>query len=127
MNFGIYSYLVTALIFTGIAIAIRLPEIRPVKRYKKLILLLVVLGVAYTAIGESTALSQQIWTYNPLRTLNIHILGAEFETYVVSVISTVAVASGTLIWARYEERGMPLLRSTWSSFKRALKRAKSKQ
>ncbi len=114
MDFGIYSYLVTTLIFAAGAVAIEwVLGFRILFRRRRLIGVVMGIGVLATVLGEPIALRWRIWTYNAERTFNVLVLGAELETYIYALLVALAVASATVAWARYEEQGMPLIKTTW--------------
>lgn len=113
MHFGHYSYLVTTIIFAVGAVLIEwILGFGILLRYKKLIGVTVLVGFLATLIGEPWALRWRIWTYNPERTFNIRVFGAELETYFYAAFVAIAVASATVAWSRYEEKGMPLIKTT---------------
>lgn len=115
MNFGPFTYLVTTLIFTGVAILIEWTySFRRLKRHLKVILTVVITGVVLALIGEPVALFLGAWAYNQDRTLNAFIFGSAIETVLYAILVSIAVASATLVWSDWEDSKLPLVRTTFS-------------
>ena len=113
MNFGVYSYLITTLLFAGAAVAVEwLLGYKKLKRYWRIIGLGVLLVLLTTAIAEPIALEWHIWRYSLDKTLGISLLGAALETYVYTILVGIAITSATIAWAEMEEKGQPLIQGT---------------
>ena len=112
MNFGMYSYLATIAIFTGLAAVLYLVMLLYVSKknaklphvYLKVIGSVVATNLIFTPPGEWLALTWRAWTYNPERTFHTIFLGAEVETYLFTLLVTIVVALATLVYARREDR-----------------------
>lgn len=117
MNFGPFTYLVTTLIFTGIAILIEWTySFRRLKGHVKVISAVVAAGVIFALISEPVALKLRAWTYNPERTFDTFLFSSAVETVLYAILVGVAVASATLVWSDWEDSGLPLIRTTFSKF-----------
>jgi lycopene cyclase domain-containing protein len=117
MHFGSFTYLVTTLIFTGVAILIEWTfSFQRLKRYTKVILAVVVIGIVFALVGERVALSLHAWVYNPELTFNTFLFGSAVETVLYAILASVAIASAALVWSDCEESGLPLIRMTFSKF-----------
>lgn len=100
MSLGVYSYLLTTLIFTVIVVIIEFILLRKtLSKYQTLILITILISVVGTVIEEPPALASQAWTYNMQYMLNIHIFGAEIETFVYSALVSFCIAGATLFFA----------------------------
>lgn len=118
MTFGMFSYVITILIFAGTAILIELVfAFRKLKRYTKIIAVIVVIGIVGTLIAEPVALNWRIWVYSPEKSFGIYIFGAAIETLIYVVFVSIAIASATLIWSNYEEDKKPLAKTTIDKIK----------
>lgn len=112
MNFGIFSYTATVLIFTGLAfllyLAMRLyisPKNSVLSKTDwKVILLTIVIATIATGPGEYFALAWRTWTYNPERTFHSTFLGAEIETYLFTILVSLVVSIATLLYSRRGDR-----------------------
>lgn len=112
MTFGIFSYLITIIIFAGAAVLIEwILAFKKLKKYTKIIGVVVILGLIGTLIAESVALDWRTWFYSQGKTFGIY-FGAALETFIFTVFIAVAIASSTLVWSDYEEDGKPLLKTT---------------
>ena len=112
MPFGIFSYLITILIFAGAAVLIEWTlGFKKLKKYAKIIGVVVILGLIGTLIAESVALDWRTWFYSQGKSFSIY-FGAALETLIYAVFVAVAVSSATLVWSDYEEDGKPLLKTT---------------
>lgn len=115
MNFGPFTYLVTTLIFTGIAIVIEWTfSFRRLKRYVKVISAVVVIGIIFALVGEPVALRLRVWAYNPEHTFDTFLLGSAIESVIYAILVSVAVASATLVWSDWEDSRLPLIKTTFS-------------
>ena len=114
VHFGQYSYLITTIIFAAGAVLIEwLLCGRVLSRHRKLICAIALILMIATAPAEMFALRWRVWTYNPDRTFHTRFLGAEVETYFYALVVAIAVASATVVFARYEDRGLPLLKTVF--------------
>jgi len=114
MHFGKLSYLVTTIIFAVGAVCIEwVLGYRRLKKYTRLIGVVVLIGLASTVITESIAIQWRAWLYNPERSFNVYIGGAALETYIFAIFVAIAISSATLAWSRYEEQGLPLVETTF--------------
>src|SRR3989338_1429967 len=112
MNFGIFSYTATVLIFTGLALLLYLAMrlyISPknsvlYKTDRKVIFTTLLITAIATSPGEWIALLWRTWTYNPDRTLHTTFLGAEVETYLFAALVSLVVSIATLLYSRREDR-----------------------
>jgi hypothetical protein len=109
-------YLITILIFAGGATTIGLISIRKsIRKYAKVLIVSLVVAVIITPVYEPTATRYGAWEYGAAYMLNVHILGAEAETYLYSVLVMLSIACATLILAEIEERGSLSARLLWKS------------
>ena len=106
-----FSYLITLLIFagSGTILTLILVDIRP---YKKLIGIVLAIGLVYAIITEPIAVSWQAWEYSQNYTLGYHIFGAELETCIFVALAVIAITGETLTFAKVEERGGSLVAYT---------------
>jgi len=111
MYFGIYSYIVTILIFCGLAFALYVLASLLRKRSvilpavdRKSILWTMVIFAAIVGPEEYVALSWRIWIYNPERTFDTIFFGAEVETFFFITLVVLVVSLATLVYARREDR-----------------------
>jgi len=112
MHFGQYTYLFTTLIFAGGAVAIEYSLAHTRNALWKFRWLVVTIAAICTVLGvaaEAVALKWGAWDYSPEKTLNILIAGVPIETYLFSVLVSIAVSSATLYWVSCEDRGVPIL------------------
>lgn len=122
MTFGIFSYLATILIFAGSAVLIEYSlTFKKLKKYKKIIALTAVIGMIGTLIAEPVALNWRIWLYSPDRTFGVY-FGAALETFIFTVLVSIAISSATLVWSDYEEKNEPLVKKTFSEVKSKLQK-----
>jgi hypothetical protein len=113
MTFGHFSYTITIILFAGGAILIEwLVAYEQLKKYWKLIGLVVVMDLLILIVLEPTALQWRAWTLSPQLTLNVFFLGAAAETYIYTVLVSIAIASATLLWSDYEEAGLSLTKAS---------------
>ena len=111
MNFGIYSYTATILIFCGLALLLyvvgrllrKKSVMLPASDWKVIIWTIIIFAVI-TGPEEYVALAWRTWTYNPERTFNTTFLGAEVETYLFITLVALVVSIATLVYARREDR-----------------------
>lgn len=110
MTIGIFSYLITVVVFVGLAFLLYLVRMRLAKRspkiksrYLKIILRIILISLAMTTIGEAFALKWRLWIYDPGRTFNTIFLGAEIETYLFITGVAFVVSLATILYARREE------------------------
>ena len=121
MLFGQFSYLATVIIFAFGAVLIEWSlGFRTLKRYWKLIGIIVIIGLIGTAIAERIALKSESWVYNPQKMFNTFIFGAAFETYIFAIFVAIAIASATLVWSEYEEKNRPLIKTTFRKIKHSV-------
>ncbi len=105
MPFGIFTYLITIFIFAGIAMLIEyIVCFRRLKKYIKVIGIILITGIIGTLIAESVALSWKIWVYSQNKTFGIYVFGAALETLIFTIFVGIAIASATLVWSDYEEQ-----------------------
>lgn len=111
MNFGIYSYTTTVLIFCGLALLLYAVGVILRKRSAILsssdwmaILWTVILMTVITGPEEYVALNWRTWVYNPERTFDNTFFGAEIETYLFIILVTLVVSIATLVYANREDR-----------------------
>lgn len=107
MNFGIYSYAITTAIFCGLALVLygigRLLGKRSAMFTQtdwKAVMWTIVILLFITGPGEHVALAWRAWEYNPERTLHTIFFGAEIETYLFTLLVSIA----TIVYVRREER-----------------------
>ena len=113
MTFGTFSYLITILIFAGMAVLIEWTlGFKKLKKYTKIIGMVVGLGLIGTFLAEPVALNWRTWSYSQDKTFGIYVGGAALETFIYAVLVAVSVASATLVWSDYEEDKKPLLKTT---------------
>jgi len=113
MTFGTFSYLITILIFAGMAVLIEWTlGFKKLKKYTKIIGMVVGLGLIGTFLAEPVALNWRTWSYSQDKTFGIYVAGAALETFIYAVLVAVSVASATLVWSDYEEDKKPLLKTT---------------
>ena len=110
MNLGIFAFTATTIIFTGLAVLLylvmRLWKPRSAKlpkRYWRIIWVVMLGGLVYTAIAERFALAWRAWAYNPERTFYTIFLGAEVENYLFVTLVSFVVSLATLLYARHED------------------------
>jgi len=111
MNFGIYSYTATILIFCGLALLLYIigrllrkkSAMLPASDWKVIIWTIIIFAII-TGPEEYVALAWRTWTYNPERTFNTTFLGAEVETYLFITLVALVVSIATLVYARREDR-----------------------
>jgi hypothetical protein len=120
MNLGMFSYLITMLIFagSGFVLTLILVDIRP---YKKLIGVVLAIGLVYAIITEPIAVSWQAWEYSQKYTLGYYVFGAELETCIFAVLAAIAIAGETLVFAEVEEKGGSLIAYALRSIKYKLR------
>jgi lycopene cyclase domain-containing protein len=122
MNFGPFTYFVTTLIFSGIAILLEWTfGFRTLKRYVKVISAVAITVAIFALIGDPVALRLRAWAYNPERTFGTFLNGSAFETVIYAIPVSVAVASATLVWSDWEDNGLPLITTTFSKSYRKLR------
>lgn len=109
MNFGVYSYLISIVIFAGAAVALEwVFGFHLLKKYLKPLVITVIFYLFFP-ITEAVALKWENWDYSTTNTLHTRILGAEIETYVFTIFVAVAVASAVIAWTFYEDKGKPIM------------------
>ena len=112
MNFGIFSYTATVIIFTGLAMLVYLamrffvsPKNSVLSKTDwKIILYTILITTIATGPGEYVALAWRTWTYNPVRTFYKSFFGAEVETYLLTILVSLVVSIATLLSARRQDR-----------------------
>ncbi len=111
MNFDVYSYAATIIIFCSIALVIYGVGRVLGKRSAfitaddwKSIALTIALFLIVTGPEEYFALQWQTWSYNPARTFDTIFFGAEIETFLFIVLVSLVVSIATIVYARREER-----------------------
>ena len=111
MDFGIYSYAATVLIFCGLALALYgvglvlgRRSARLSARDCKAIGITILIMTAVTGPEEYLALAWRTWIYNPERTFYTTFLGAEVETYLFIILVSLVVSIATLVYANREDR-----------------------
>ncbi len=122
LHFGQYSYLITTIIFAvGAALIEWVFTNSVLRRHWKLIGTVALILVIATLPAERLALQWRVWTYNPSRTFNTLVFGAEAETYFYALFVGIAVASATVACARYQDQGLPLFKTIlWVKIKEKL-------
>lgn len=111
MNFGIYSYTVTILVFCGIALAMygvgrllgKRSAMLTVADWKAVALTMIIF-IVITSPEEYIALKWRTWSYNPERTFDKTFFGAEIETFLFITLVSLVVSIATIVYARREER-----------------------
>jgi len=117
MVFGQLSYLITTVIFAGgAALIVWLLAFRHLRKCWKLLSVVVLIDLFIFLILEPTALRWRAWTLNPQLTLNMFLLGAAVESYVYTILVSMAIASATLVWSEYEVAGLPLIKTSLVNF-----------
>ena len=112
MDFGIFSYAATVIIFPGLAILVRFLKRRYIsakspglsKAGWRIIFLTTIIAVVGTGPAEWIALTWRAWTYNPEKTLHATFLGAEVETYLFTILVSFVISIATIGYARDEDR-----------------------
>ena len=122
MTFESFWYLITILIFAGTAVIIVwYLAFERLKRYIKLITVLIVVGVLGALIGEHVALKWNAWVYTSGKNFGIAIWDVPLETLIWAVFVITAISSITLVWSEYEEFGKPVLKTSIKKLKNRLK------
>ena len=117
MVFGQLSYLITTVIFAGgAALIVWLLAFRHLRKYWKLLSVVVLIDLCIFLILEPTALRWRAWTLNPRLTLHVFLLGAALESYIYTILVSIAIASATLLWSEYEEAGLSLVKTSLVNF-----------
>lgn len=80
------------------------------KRHWHYMAVFIVITLPITAF-EYFARRWGAWNYWPEHVLNIHIFGAEIETYLFMALVACALAGATFAYAHYEDEGRKKLRS----------------
>lgn len=122
MNFGIFSYTATILIFTGLALLLRIVKrlIHPSSHQMlsntewKVIGCTALITTIGTAPAEWAALTWRTWSYNPERTFDTRFLGAEVETYLFTILVTFVISVATLSYARRQDRKLAQIQNSES-------------
>jgi hypothetical protein len=116
MSVDNFSYLFTILFFAGTAVLIEwLLAAKKLKRYSSAFTKMILLGIIFALVGESTAIIWKVYYFSPDKTFDIYIYQTALETFLYITLVVIAVASATFMWAEKEEAGIPLVRSTWKS------------
>ncbi len=109
--FGIYSYLVTILIFCGFALVLYFIDWAFHRESDKItysdwksIFWTIIIFLVITGSAEFVALNWGAWEYSAQRTLHKIFLGAEIETYLFTILVSLMVAIATIVYARHEEK-----------------------
>lgn len=96
------SYIATILFFAGglngVLWAYDSKSLR--SQWRQGLLFALILGLLFGPT-EAVALSWGAWAYNPMRTLNQQILGAEVETYFLAFAVSLAIFNCTLVFSSY--------------------------
>ena len=123
MVFEQFSYLMTVIVFAFGAVLIEWSlGFEKLKKYWKLIGVVIIISLLATFIAEPVALRWENWIYNTEQTFNIFIFGAALETYFFAGFVSIAIASATLGWSNYEEEKRPLIKSTLQEISKKLKK-----
>lgn len=105
-------YLVSIFCFAGLAIALEwIFGFHLLKKYLSTIFLTTLLGLLLTP-AESVALSFKAWAFSSTNTLNSKFLGAEIESYIFAVFTSLAVSSAVIAWTHYEDNGKNILKQS---------------
>jgi lycopene cyclase domain-containing protein len=98
-----FAYLLTILIFAGLALAIEcLLGWQKLKMYKVELAVVVVISVILSVL-EAPALWLKAWQYNPAHVIHFRPFGAQIETYIFAACTSLAVAWATLALAKNED------------------------
>ncbi len=126
MNFGHYTYLLTTLIFAGGAVAIEYSlSRRTLWKFSRTVIAVATICTILGVFGEAVALKWGAWAYSPRKTLNVSVVGVPLETYLFSVLVSIAVSSATLYWANCEDRGIQILQHSLRRLKEMIMSKKS--
>ena len=113
MLFGRLSYIMTTVIFAGGAVLIEwLLAFRHLRKFWKILRVVVLIDLLILLLLEPPALRWRAWTLNPQRILDVFLLGAAVESYVYTILISIAIASATLLWSECEEAGLSLVKTT---------------
>jgi hypothetical protein len=113
MNFGPFTYLITTLIFTGIAILIEWTfAFKKLKNYMAIILFITLTGVIFTLISDPFALWLRPWVFNTERTFSSFIFSTHIESLIYAILGSIATVSATILWSDWEARGLPIMKTT---------------
>lgn len=97
------AYLLTIIIFAGVPLLIEWSIAwKKLRVYKVLISIVVALNLVW-AVVEAPALWLKAWQYNDRHVIHSRPLGAQLETYVFVVFTSLAVACATLILTKRED------------------------
>lgn len=122
MTLGNFSYLITILIFAGTAVLIEWTiNFRKLKKYIKIIGLIIGMSIVFTFMAEPAALNWRAWFYSQDKSFGIYVFGVALETLVYTVFVAVAIASATLFWSDFEEDRKPLIKTTIKEIKSKFK------
>jgi|SRR5579872_6268816 len=108
MNFGIYSYTVTIVVFVGFALLLYFfsgSRIEP--RDWKIVWRVILLNILLTIPGEGLLLKWKVYLYDAQKTLHVTFLGPEIETYFYIAGVALVIALATIIYARREDEKSP--------------------
>jgi len=120
---GRFAYLVTTVLFAGGAVAIEwLFKGRYLWAHRKLLSAITLPLTLLGTLADAAGLRWGSWMFNPDRTLSIFFLGDTVETYLYTFLVVLAIAGATLVWADWEERGLPLIKTTWERLAAKLSR-----
>ena len=118
MDFGHYTHLITTLIFAGPVVLIEwFIGFKTLKKYIKVIMITIGVSIIAALVGNLAALAWNMWYYPQDKNLGILISGVIIEQYIFAILSTVAVASATLILSESEENGELSLKSAAKKIK----------
>lgn len=127
-NFEHFIYLITIFIFAGSAVLIEWAfGFRKVKKFLKVISLVVIICLLYSIIADPVAVKWKIWQYSSSKTFGIFIFGGmAIETLLYVIFCSVAISTPTLFWGSFEEKNEPIRRKTWEEVKKTWEEIKRK-
>jgi hypothetical protein len=115
MNFGPFTYLITTLIFTGIAILIEWTfAFKKLRYYVKIVCIVMITGIIFTLISDPFALWLRPWVFNTERTFSSFIFSTHLESLIYAILGSIATVSATILWSDWEARRLPLMKTTFS-------------
>jgi lycopene cyclase domain-containing protein len=119
-----YFYLLTILIFAGSIILLEWSvEAKYLIKHIRLLALIVLISILYAFPAESAALGWKIWQYTPKKFTGIFLGGPPAEIVIFAVFVSLAISGALLIFARYEEKEKPVLRSVRRDLAQAAKKS----
>ncbi len=100
------TYLMSIFLFAGGALLIELALVRrDLRPYARFLGAMALLGIMLTAILEPPALGSRAWVYGQQNMLDVHVLGAEIETFLYSALLLLFAGIATIVLADHEEKG----------------------